>query len=128
VSENGTGARLVWLRPGAEPLAFPLAGDGPLHLGREGVDLLVDEPLVSRCHARLERRDGRWYVLDLESTNRTRVNGAVVGEACLADGDEVRFGRAVCRFEAGPAVEAVPEAAVPETALPEAAVPEEPPA
>ncbi len=123
MSENAPAARLVWLRPGGEPLAFPLAGDGPFHVGREDVELLVDEPLVSRCHARLERREDRWYVLDLESTNRTRVNGAVVSEACLADGDEVRFGRAVCRFEAG----ALPFAAA-ETAPPAAVAPEEPPA
>jgi pSer/pThr/pTyr-binding forkhead associated (FHA) protein len=64
----------------------------------EEADIRVDEPLVSRHHARIERRDGRYFVLDLGSTNRTRVNGAAVSERELQDGDEVRFARAVCRF------------------------------
>jgi hypothetical protein len=38
-------------------------------------------------------------VLDLGSTNLTKVNGEVVLERELRHGDEVRFGRAVCRFE-----------------------------
>jgi pSer/pThr/pTyr-binding forkhead associated (FHA) protein len=64
----------------------------------EEADIRVDEPLVSRHHARIERRDGRYFVLDLGSTNRTRVNGAPVSERELKDGDEVRFARARCRF------------------------------
>ena len=37
-------------------------------------------------------------VLDLGSTNYTRVNGNRVGEAQLHHGDEVKFGRARCVF------------------------------
>lgn len=72
-------------------------------MGRdEDADIRVDEALVSRNHARIERRDGRYFVLDLGSTNRTRVNGAAVSERELHDGDEVRFARARCKFvEAG---------------------------
>lgn len=98
MSEQPDSARLVWLRPDGQPQEFALVGDGPLHVGRDNVELLVDEPLVSRCHARLERREDGWHVLDLDSTNKTRVNGAIVTEAPLRDGDEIRFGRAVCRY------------------------------
>lgn len=66
----------------------------------EEASLRVDEPLVSRLHARIERREGRYFVLDLGSTNLTRVNGEVVGERELKDGDEVRFARACCVFRA----------------------------
>jgi pSer/pThr/pTyr-binding forkhead associated (FHA) protein len=80
---------------------FPLAGD-VLTVGRdEGADARVDEPLVSRHHARIERRDGRYFVLDLGSTNRTRVNGSAVSERELRDGDEIRFARARCLFVLG---------------------------
>jgi pSer/pThr/pTyr-binding forkhead associated (FHA) protein len=65
----------------------------------EDADIRIDEPLVSRAHARIEGRGDGYVVLDLGSTNLTRVNGAVVTECVLRDGDEVRFGRAVCRFE-----------------------------
>jgi pSer/pThr/pTyr-binding forkhead associated (FHA) protein len=58
----------------------------------------VDEPLVSRAHARIERRGDAYFVLDLGSTNLTRVNGEVVAERVLRDGDELRFARACCRF------------------------------
>ena len=37
-------------------------------------------------------------VLDLGSTNLTRVNGEVVRERELRHGDELRFARARCRY------------------------------
>ena len=92
-------ARLVWSRPGGGEVAFTLE-KAIVHVGRdETSDIQVDEPLVSRNHARLERRGSAWVVLDLGSTNLTKVNGEVVLERELRHGDEVRFGRAVCRFE-----------------------------
>ena len=70
-------------------------------MGRDGdADLQIDEPLVSRLHARIERRGERFFLLDLGSTNLTRVNGEVVAERELRDGDEVRFARARCVFRA----------------------------
>ncbi len=81
-------------------MAFPLAAD-ILTVGRdESADIRVDEPLVSRAHARLERRDGGYVVFDLGSTNLTRVNGEIVHERVLRHGDELRFGRARCLFVA----------------------------
>ena len=72
----------------------------PMLVGRdEGADIRVDEPLVSRAHARIEGRGDGYVVLDLGSTNLTKVNGTVVAECLLRDGDEVVFGRARCRFE-----------------------------
>jgi pSer/pThr/pTyr-binding forkhead associated (FHA) protein len=94
-------ARLVWERPDGTTVDFPLA-DRPLLVGRdEDADIRVQEALVSRAHARIEPRPSGYAVLDLGSTNLTRVNGEVVGERMLADGDEIRFGRAVCRFHDG---------------------------
>jgi pSer/pThr/pTyr-binding forkhead associated (FHA) protein len=93
-------ARLVWVRPDGERVEFPLDGE-TLVVGRESASICIDEPLVSRQHARIERSEGGWKVIDLGSTNRTRVNGEVVRERVLRDGDEVRFARANCRFLAG---------------------------
>ena len=92
-------ARLVWERPDGGRVEFPLEGDA-LEVGRdEELAIRVDEPLVSRRHARLERRGNAWIVVDLGSTNFTRVNGERVRrERELAHGDELRLGRAVCRF------------------------------
>lgn len=95
-----TPARLVWIRPDGEEIAFALTAS-PLLIGRDGdADIQVDEALVSRAHARIERRGAAFFVLDLGSTNLTRVNGDAVHERELHDGDEVRFGRARCRFAA----------------------------
>jgi pSer/pThr/pTyr-binding forkhead associated (FHA) protein len=92
-------ARLVWTRPDGTEAAFELRPQ-PMLVGREeDADIQIDEPLVSRGHARIEARGDGYVVLDLGSTNLTKVNGAVVSECILRDGDEVRFGRAKCRFE-----------------------------
>ena len=92
-------ARLVWERRDGQEVEFPLDGEA-LEVGRdEEVAIRLDEPLVSRRHARLERRGEAWVVVDLDSTNFTRVNGErVLRERELAHGDELRLGRARCRF------------------------------
>jgi len=64
-------------------------------------DIRIDEPLVSRAHARIEGRGDDFYVIDLGSTNLTRVNGEVVAEQKLHHGDELRFARARCLFVLG---------------------------
>jgi hypothetical protein len=66
-----------------------------------GNDLTLNEPTASRRHAALERRDGRWYVVDLASTNGTYINGRrVTVPSPLARGDELRFGDARFGFVA----------------------------
>ncbi len=92
-------ARLVWERSDGQRIEFPLKGEA-LEVGRgEDAAIRIDEPLVSRRHARLEWRPEGWIVMDLGSTNFTRVNGRRIRrEWELAHGDELRFGRARCRF------------------------------
>jgi len=92
-------ARLVWERPDGKRVEVPLDGDA-LEVGRdEEIAIRLDQPLVSRRHARLERRGDAWVVVDLGSTNFTRVNGERVRrERELAHGDEVTLGRARCVF------------------------------
>jgi pSer/pThr/pTyr-binding forkhead associated (FHA) protein len=92
-------ARLVWAKPGGEPVEFALDGS-PVEVGRdEDAPVRIDEALVSRRHARIERRGEAWFVVDLDSTNFTRVNGRRIRrEHELEDGDELRFARARCVF------------------------------
>ncbi len=87
-------ARLVWERTGGERVEFPLEAEAHAVGRDEDVAIRVDEPLVSRRHASIERRGEGWVVVDLGSTNFTRVNGQRVRrEHELADGDELHFGR-----------------------------------
>jgi pSer/pThr/pTyr-binding forkhead associated (FHA) protein len=90
-------ARLLWQRRDGEPVEFVLDAE-TLVVGREDVSICIDEPLVSRRHARIERSAQGWRLVDLGSTNLTRVNGEVIRERLLEHGDEIRFGRAACRF------------------------------
>jgi len=90
--------RLVWEKPDGTRSEFPLTAEVHLVGRDEPADIQVAEPLVSRSHARLERRGEAWVLLDLDSTNFTRVNGNRIGEAELHHGDELLFGRARCVF------------------------------
>jgi hypothetical protein len=64
-----------------------------LVIGRNPVcDIVLPGPAVSRRHARLTFRDGNWILQDLDSTNGTVVNGALVGRCKLRPGDRVIIG------------------------------------
>jgi len=63
-------------------------------------DLVVPDPSVSTSHAKLQRREGIWVLVDLDSTNGTFVDGErVKGEAPLAPGATVRLGDVQLVFE-----------------------------
>jgi penicillin-binding protein 1A len=104
-------ARLVWSKPGGEPVEFALDGSA-VEVGRDEEALVrIDEPLVSRRHARIEKRGEVWFVVDLDSTNFTRVNGhRIRREHELEDGDELHFARARCVFRVASPARHAPEA------------------
>jgi len=54
-------------------------------------DITLDHPSVSRCHARLERRGDRWFVVDADSMNGVLVHGHLVKEAPLSPGDIIEI-------------------------------------
>lgn len=65
----------------------------PTRLGRmPDSDIVLDDRRVSRRHAEIVQRGGRWIVRDTGSTNGTAVNGKIVREAMLKPGDVVSFG------------------------------------
>jgi hypothetical protein len=69
--------------------------------GREaGVDILLQDALVSRRHAEVRwRTDDGWDLVDLGSRNGVSVNGMRVKEsAALQDGDQVAIGGQVFRY------------------------------
>lgn len=98
----GRALRAALRRPdsGAAPLldTATLAG-GRLTLGRApSCELVFDDDTVSRRHAGLRLRDGRWFIADLASSNGTWVNGRRVYDAEVRPGDEIRLGSAVFRL------------------------------
>ena len=63
-------------------------------------DLVIPDESVSTTHAKLQRREGVWVLVDLDSTNGTFVDGdQVKGEIPLAPGANVRFGEVATVFE-----------------------------
>jgi pSer/pThr/pTyr-binding forkhead associated (FHA) protein len=60
--------------------------------------IVVADPLVSRSHARIERRNQNWYVIDQGSGNGTFVNDQRISESLLTNGDRIRIGKATITF------------------------------
>jgi len=94
--------------PEGMPAASLVLPDGSrVVLGAETVEIgrlpectiVVSDPNVSRRHAEIRRRGNDVIVVDLRSTNGTRVNGVAVRERVLEDGDEVTVGTTTIRFE-----------------------------
>jgi ABC-type multidrug transport system ATPase subunit len=75
---------------------------GPAYwIGRDPeADIVVDEPLVSWRHAVLRIADGRWLLLDTNSTNGTFADGERVRRVEITDSCQVRLGHP----DAGPIV------------------------
>jgi pSer/pThr/pTyr-binding forkhead associated (FHA) protein len=60
---------------------------------------VLDDPNVSRRHAQVRREGDAIFVVDLGSTNGTRVNGVPVREHRLVSGDVISVGTTALRFE-----------------------------
>jgi pSer/pThr/pTyr-binding forkhead associated (FHA) protein len=60
--------------------------------------IVVDHPAVSAQHAVLLRVRDSYCLLDLNSTNGTQINGVLITDAEVKDGDKVRFGSVVAVF------------------------------
>jgi FHA domain-containing protein len=75
-------------------------GPSELRIGRSSsCDLMLSDPTVSRRHARLICRGGKWVLQDLGSTNGTALNGRRVGRCELRPGDELMLGHARLRVD-----------------------------
>jgi pilus assembly protein CpaF len=80
-----------------------------INVGRvQGNDLMLAKGNVSKHHARLLYRDGRFIVTDLKSTNGTYVNGRKITQATIVrEGDKIYIGDFVLRLETGQAAAAI---------------------
>jgi hypothetical protein len=72
----------------------------PVVIGRLSTnDVVLSDPNVSRRHAELRQQGGRWTLVDLGSTNGSVVNGKLVKEHELEDGDRLSFGQSELIFK-----------------------------
>ena len=90
----------VTLVEGADRRTVSL-GPEPLAIGRDPQnDVVLDDRRVSRKHAEVRLRLGRYTLYDLQSTNGTYVNGRRVAEMVLSDGDRISIGGVELQFRA----------------------------
>jgi diguanylate cyclase (GGDEF)-like protein len=101
-------AYLVHIYPPGLSLGIRYAlGDAPVLLGRDiKCDICIDDPSVSRHHARFQPDGDGFCVFDLQSTNGTSVNKVPITQCKLKDGDDLRVGNCIYRFLASSNVEA----------------------
>src|SRR5262249_22384068 len=94
---EGTGNWAALSLPGGARV--PL-GEDPVVIGRiadrRGA---LSDAQVSRRHAEVRRAEKGYLLVDLGSTNGTKVNGTVVKERWLTDGDEIVVGDTRLVFE-----------------------------
>lgn len=102
-------SELIWLLPDVTTV-----GRG------KGVDVRLDHPSVSKLHAEIFRRGPYAYVSDLGlSRNGTRVNGRVVAQRLLENGDVLAFGSQRCQVGGLPAETVLREVSMRRSAMPE---------
>lgn len=94
-------ARLIIRRAGADE-TVPIPPDSASFvIGRApGCDLVIEDTASSRRHCAVERAGSGHRLVDLKSSNGTRLNGARVESSALKDGDAIQIGNEVIRFVA----------------------------
>ncbi len=71
----------------------PIYVETPAIVGRsQDVKINIDNESISGVHAKIISKENSYILTDLESTNKTRVNGEICNEVVLRDGDMVSFG------------------------------------
>jgi len=84
--------RLMIQQSVRKKLVYPLISNEVL-IGRlDFLDLVIDDPEVSRVHAKMVFDEPRWILYDLESKGGTEVNGEPVCSHDLSDGDIISIG------------------------------------
>jgi hypothetical protein len=92
---------VIVAREGSVRREMPLTAE-PITVGRDPKnDIVLDDRRVSRRHAEVRLRLGRYTLYDLQSTNGTFVNGRRIAEMVLSDEDRISIGGAelVVRLE-----------------------------
>jgi hypothetical protein len=90
------GTHRIELRVDEDGLARVVRAPLPVTVGRAAsAGVAVNDPQVSRLHARIDAVNGEISVTDLDSRNGTSVNARPIGESVILQrGDEIRVGRA----------------------------------
>jgi hypothetical protein len=86
-------SRVVLYKDGSET-SFPLTRDTYTMGRHRNNDIVVSDPKVSSFHARIDRTQDGFCLLDLKSRNGSYLNGKRIESALLHTADEIRLGTA----------------------------------
>lgn len=93
-------ARLVLVNGPHAGMELPLQ-DELYIVGRgDRANMYIDDPSISRAHARLEGAHDHWVVSDLDSSNGLYINGNKRDDYLLRSADIVEFGNTLFRYVA----------------------------
>ena len=91
-------ASVVIVKGHAEGMEFLISKEYTVFGRDKGADIVLKDPQVSRQHAAIECREGRYTLKDLESTNGTRMSGTLIKETNLRHGDTFSVGDTTLQF------------------------------
>jgi pSer/pThr/pTyr-binding forkhead associated (FHA) protein len=64
----------------------------PIYIGRKaGIQVVLPDMGVSREHAMIDAKEGKWTVEDLDSANKTYLNGVAIHKAAIKIGDALQI-------------------------------------
>jgi pSer/pThr/pTyr-binding forkhead associated (FHA) protein len=97
-AEDATQARLTVLSSNFAGVEYELT-ETTMVLGRtDDNDIVINHRSISRNHAKIVREDGRFTIVDLQSSNGVRVNNEEYDKAELRRGDLIDLGHVRLRF------------------------------
>ncbi|MCL5772468.1 MAG: FHA domain-containing protein [Actinobacteria bacterium] len=65
-------------------------------IGRDAnSDIFLDDITISRKHAQIEKTDNNYKIIDMGSLNGVYINGKLVEEKILENGDKIQIGKYV---------------------------------
>jgi pSer/pThr/pTyr-binding forkhead associated (FHA) protein len=100
VADEDTTPCLVVIEGDERGQVYPLMQKGQFVIGRStSTNIRLKDVKVSRHHCSVERVRGHFIIADNGSSNGTIVNGEQVNKTVLKQGDYIRIGFTILRFE-----------------------------
>lgn len=91
-------ARIIGVSGTVQGKQFFVSSQGTIIGARETDDIRVGPQGGSAKYARISLREDGFYIVDLGSQPATKVNGSLISEARLSNGDEIQVGTEILEF------------------------------
>lgn len=86
--------------PDQEPLKVSFDEQAEITIGRApDNDLVVDHESISGHHAKLQQEGDGYILVDLDSTNGSKIDGISTGSGPLSNGTQITFGKVDAVYE-----------------------------